>query len=71
MTGKTNAIIKIQAARTWPKVRTAPSALLEEKRTKYPIIAKTVARKRLKKKHISVTSAVLSLNQSAGFLKKV
>jgi hypothetical protein len=56
--GGNSAMIKIQIARIRPKLRIPPSALLDEKRTKYPTIARTVAGIRLKTKHISATSHI-------------
>ena len=47
--GKNEATTKTQIAKILPNVCIVPSALLEEKRTKYPITRKTVAGMKLKK----------------------
>ncbi len=49
-------ITKAQMASHRPKVFTNPSALVDEKKMKYPMTAQTVAGKKLKKKHISSRS---------------
>ena len=49
-------ITKAQMASHWPNLFTNPSAFVDEKRTKYPMTAHTVAGKKLKKKHISSRS---------------
>ena len=46
------AIMNAQVASTRPRVCTAPSALVEENRMKYPRTAQNVAGMKLKKKHI-------------------
>ncbi len=56
MSGMNDAIQKIQIARKRPKVATRPSALVEEKSTKYPRTNQNVAGARLIKKHMTITS---------------
>jgi hypothetical protein len=46
------AMTNVQTASIRPSVRTAPSALVEENRMKYPTIAQKVAGMKLKKKHM-------------------